>query len=212
MVIALSATHDPAANLALEQRLLRDEQRDFLLLYINSDSVITGRNQAVEAEADCAFCFAHGIPVLKRASGGGTVWHDLGNVNWAFIRNKGPVALLDSDPTRPVRDALASMGIAAQVGPRGELTVDGKKISGTASYVASRRELFHGTLLFESNLQTMERALRGDGSKRGKKVASVPSEVVNLNGLLPEMTAEGFMRRLAEFFRNYYGAETILTY
>ncbi len=185
MKILKSLSDDPAGNLALELELLTGRTEDFLLLYINRPSVIVGRNQSPGAEADLEYCRSRGIPVLQRISGGGTVYHDLGNINYSFITARGDTPLLDSCPHQPIVDALAALGVKAAVGPRGELLAGSLKISGTASYITGQRQLFHGTLLYDTDLETMRLALRGNSAERGRKIASVPSETANLKPFLP---------------------------
>lgn len=198
MTVLISPSTDPAHNLALEKELLAGREGDFLLLYINSPCVVVGRNQQPEAEADVEWCARAGVPVLQRVTGGGTVWHDEGNVNFAFIETVGRASALDDKPFGPVISALHEMGVEAVAGGRGELLVADKKISGTASCVVKGRRLFHGTLLFDADLDAMRRALDGNPEKRGRKVASVPSPVANLKPLLGRFdTAAEFMKELA---------------
>lgn len=205
MQIITSPSHDPSYNLSLERELLEKPAGDFLLFYINAPSVIVGRNQAIEAEVDTAFCHAHHIPVLQRISGGGTVYHDEGNINYAFISDRTAISILDSQPLLPIIDALASFGIRAEAGKRNELLVDGYKVSGTASYATSKRQLFHGTLLHNTNLDILHTVLRGDSSQRGRKIASVPSPVCNLSHY-PSLACETehFLTLLVSFFSSYY--------
>ncbi len=199
MTIIKSPSTDPEYNFSLERELLgRTGGRDFLLLYIDSPCVVIGRNQSPEAEADLEYCRLNDIPVLRRISGGGAVWHDLGNINYSFITSVNAASPLDDKPHAPIIAALASMGVEAVAGPRGELLVNGRKISGTASCVKRGRRLFHGTLLHAADLDAMQKALGGDPARRGHRVASVPAEVMNLN-TLPDLdipTAE-FLDRLA---------------
>ncbi len=198
MKILKSLSDDPMRNLALERELLIGRTEDFLLLYINRPSVIVGRNQSPAAETDLELCRRLEIPVIQRISGGGTVYHDHGNINYSFITARGEPPLLDSRPHQPIVDALAAMGVATTVGPRGELLTGGRKISGTASYVTGRRQLFHGTLLYDTDLVTMRLVLRGNTAERGRKIASVPSETTNLKPLLPRFgTPRAFMESLA---------------
>ena len=198
MKILKSLSDDPVRNLALERELLTERDEDFLLLYINRPSVIVGRNQSPAAEADLELCRRRGIPVLQRISGGGTVYHDHGNINWSFITACGTVPLLDSRPHRPIVEALGAMGVETSVGPRGELTTGGRKISGTASYVTGQRQLFHGTLLYDTDLDAMRLALQGNSAERGRRIASVPSETANLRPLLPRFdTPRAFLDSLA---------------
>ncbi len=205
MEIIVSTELDPAVNLSAEERLLTERRHDVLFLYVNGPSVIVGRNQCPEAEADTGFCRAHGIPVLRRISGGGTVYHDPGNVNFSFLLNRGEVSVLDGDFLTPVVRALASFGLSVEVGSRRELLLEGRKISGTAAHVTRDRQLFHGTLLYDTDLAMLRRVLRGDASRRGRRVASVSSPVTNIADHLPERWTTGeFLRRLADFFREYY--------
>ncbi|MDH6313194.1 lipoate-protein ligase A [Parabacteroides sp. PFB2-10] len=207
MQIITSPSHDPMYNLSLERELLEEPAGDFLLFYINAPSVIVGRNQAIEAEVDTAFCRAHHIPVLQRISGGGTVYHDEGNINYAFISDRTAVSILDSQPLLPIIDALASFGIRAEAGKRNELLVDGYKVSGTASYVTSKRQLFHGTLLHNTNLDILQTVLRGDSTQRGRKIASVPSPVRNLSHYSSlACETEHFLILLVSFFSSYYSS------
>jgi lipoate-protein ligase A len=204
MTIIKSPSTDPAVNFALERELLNGREGDFLLLYINSPCVVIGRNQAEAAEADLDLCAREGIPVIRRISGGGTVWHDGGNVNFAFITAADGKSPLDDKPLEPVIAALHAMGVEAVAGSRGELLVGGKKISGTASCVRRGRRLFHGTLLFDADLDAMRRALAGDRAARGRKVSSVPSVTVNLRPLLGGFdTAPQFLEGLAAELARY---------
>lgn len=203
MEVLISHTNDPYENLDAERTMLTERRDDVLFLYINTPSVIVGRNQCVEAEADTAFCLHAGIPVIVRQSGGGTVFHDLGNLNFSFVVNSGKELALDRDFLSPVVASLSDMGITAAVGARNELLVGGKKISGTASHITKGRQLFHGTLLYSTDLNMMHSALRGDASKRGKKVASVPGEVLNLIDIMQDKAPapvffERFIRILTE--------------
>jgi lipoate-protein ligase A len=206
MKIIVSDTTDPQINLREEKRWFTEHSAgDVLLLYIDGPSVIVGRNQLPEAEADLDYCRRHGIPVIRRLSGGGAVYHDPGNINYAFIVDASKEGALDRDFLTPVIAALRSQGIDATVGPRKELLVEGKKISGTASHISRGRQLFHGTLLLDTDLERMRRTLNGNPALRGRHVASVSSPVANLSGILAQKTtAPEFMERLALFFERYF--------
>ncbi len=202
MKLILSPWNDPRRNVALEEYLMTERPgEDVLLLYINAPSVIVGRHQLIEAEVDTAYCAREGIAVVRRLSGGGTVYHDPGNINYAFVVDKGELPALDRDFTGPVIRALRALGVEARAGERRELLCEGLKISGTASHITRDRILFHGTLLHRADLGRLAKALRGDGSLRGKAVASVPSPVANLSEWTggEESTPE-FLERLCEVF------------
>lgn len=203
MKILVSEHHNATRNLALEQELLACSE-PFLLLYVNEPSVVVGRNQTIEAEVDCAYCRAHAIEVVRRQSGGGTVYHDAGNLNYAIICDGGERPL-DRDYTEPVVWALRRMGVDAVAGSRGEITVGGAKISGSASMVHRGRVLFHGTLLFDADLSILNAVLRGDTTLRGKGVKSVPSTVCNLKPLLPNIPDMAhFIECLRSMLEEYY--------
>jgi len=206
MKILRSMSDLPAYHCDLEKQLLAERSgEDVLLLYINRPSVIVGRNQQVEAEVDVSYCERHGIEIIKRISGGGTVYHDYGNINYAFIVDRGLIPAMDMDFTSPVLKALQSTGVSATVGARKELLVGGRKISGTASLVTGKRILFHGTLLHRTNLNHLSLALQGNPSKRGKHIASVPSGVMNLSEITgKDEDTNDFMERLLVFFSEYY--------
>jgi lipoate-protein ligase A len=212
MLLLRSMSDAPSRNSALERRFLSEQPGapDILLFYINRPSVIVGRNQRIEAEADVAYCREQGIEVFRRISGGGTVYQDCGNINYAFICGKTDVPFLDRDFTAPVREALRAFGITAAAGRRKELLAGGRKISGTASHITRNRILFHGTLLHRTDLDRMSRALQGDPTLRGRRIASVPSPVVNLSDLTGDSEpTTAFLEKLLLFFEGRYGVKTI---
>jgi len=198
MQLFRSLSNSPAVNAEFEKYFLTSYAGgDVLLFYINRPSVIVGRNQSVEAEVNTTYCQTHGIEVMKRISGGGTVYHDYGNINYAFIVRRTTESVLDMDFTTPIIAALGSLGIKATVGARKELLVDGRKISGTSSHISRHKILFHGTLLHRTNLAHLSEALKGDPSLRGRHVASIPGQVVNISEITgtTETTVQ-FMDRL----------------
>ncbi len=207
MTVFTSPSTDPAYNFALEEDLLTEPDGEFLLLYINRPCVVTGCNQQPEAEANLEWCARENIPVVRRISGGGAVWHDEGNVNWAFITPADSEGL-DRKPLVDVIAVMRRLGIEAVEGSRGDILAggpDGPKISGTASCVKKGRRLFHGTLLFDADLERMSRALAGDPGKRGRKVASTPSRTANVKPLVGDFdTSLEFMTALADEFDRYY--------
>jgi lipoate-protein ligase A len=212
MLLLRSMSDAPSQNSALERRFLSEQlgAPDILLFYINRPSVIVGRNQQMEAEVDVAYCREQGIEVFRRISGGGTVYQDYGNINYAFICGKTDDSFLDRDFTTPIREALRAFGITVTVGQRKELLADGRKISGTASHITRNRILFHGTLLHRTDLDRMSRALQDDPTLRGRRIASVPSPVVNLSDLTGDTEpTTAFLEKLLLFFEDGYGVKTI---
>ncbi len=212
MHLLRSISDSPTFNCALEEYLLTERpEKDVLLFYINRPSVIVGRNQKIEAEVNTEYCRLHGIEVIKRISGGGTVYHDYGNINYSFIVDKTGSAVLDRDFGTPLTAALATLGIPTAVGARKELlTTDGYKISGTAAHITRDSQLFHGTLLYRTDLTVLKKTLQGDHTLRGRSVASVSSPVTNLSVYRPEHeTTEEFLALLCQFFEGYYQTDPI---
>ena len=206
MKILISEHRRAEENLALEQQLLAGTEQ-VVLLYVNERAVVVGRNQTIEAEVDSHYCNAHDIEVVRRRSGGGTVFHDGGNLNYAIICDAGPNPL-DRDYTKPIVWALRRLGVEATAGARGEIRVGDEKVSGSACMVSRGRVLFHGTLLFDADLTALEAALQGDESRRGKGVRSVRSRVRNLKPMLhdvPDM--EHFTERMREAITEFYAQE-----
>ena len=202
---------DPCFNLAFEQYVLENRKTgDWLLLWQNANTVVVGLNQNTAEEINADFVEAHGITVVRRMTGGGAVYHDLGNLNYSFITDLGPAAELNIRRfTEPVCRALASLGIQAETGGRNDILVGGRKISGVAQRISGQRILHHGTLLFDSDIDMIAGALRVDPSKfQSKSTKSLRSRVGCLRDALPpetgladfwspilsELTASGILR------------------
>jgi len=187
MIIIQSQSTSPTFNLAAEEFFFSERQDDVLFLYVNEPSVIIGCNQAVRNEVDVEFCKENNIQVMRRMSGGGAVFHDLGNLNFSFISNKieGKSSLNDNF-LKPIVDVLTALGIPVEIGKRKDLWLQKEyKISGTASHVARNRELHHGTLLYDTDLKILENVLSPKQElTRIKAIASVPSPVKNIRSYL----------------------------
>ncbi|MFZ2338649.1 MAG: lipoate--protein ligase [Bacteroidales bacterium] len=177
---------DPYFNLAADEFLLRNSGDEYLLLSINERSVITGKHQIPHREADTRFVTENGIPVIRRISGGGTVFHDPGNLNFSFILNSSEGKQIDFRKyTLPVISFLASLGIDARFEGKNDLKVGGLKISGNAEHVYRNRVLHHGTLLFSADLDFLRKCIRKDPSVyETRAVSSNLSQVTNLAGML----------------------------
>ena len=188
MLCITSPSHDPYFNLASEEYLLKCLQEDFFLLYRNSPSIVVGKHQNTLAEINSDFVQERGIVVARRISGGGTVFHDMGNLNFAFITSGKEGEMVDyARYTQPVIDAMKSMGLDVSLGKRNELLLGKKKISGTASHVFKRRSLHHGTLLFSSRMEDLSDALKVQPDRfNDRAVKSVRSKVTNIQDHLVE--------------------------
>jgi lipoate---protein ligase len=202
MKTVFSTLSDPAFNLALEESLFNRKDDDYLLFYINDPCVVLGSNQVLQNEVNTDFCTKNNIPVLRRISGGGAVYHDRGNLNFSFIRTKNEgQSFMNADFLEPVIQVLGDLGVSTIIGKRKDLWLtEGFKISGTASHIKADRAIQHGTLLYDSNLQLLNSALKSlriDESIKG--VTSVPSPVKNIRtylaeNQLPDLIPDAFFR------------------
>lgn len=179
-------TNDPYFNLATEEYLLKNSKEEYLILYVNSPSVIIGKHQSAHQEVNTRFITEKCIPVIRRITGGGTVYHDNGNLNFSFIRQCESGKQVDFRKyTEPVINFLASLGVTAIFGGKNDLKVDGLKISGNAEHVFGSRVLHHGTILFDTSLDNLRNSIRKDKSGYSTRaVASNPSPVMNLTDIL----------------------------
>ena len=168
------------------------------MLWRNAPAVIVGRHQNTLAEIDQDFVRERGIAVIRRITGGGAVFHDLGNVNFSFVRLGRYEGGLDFMRfTAPILEALQTMGVECSFDGRNDLVVDGKKFSGNAQHIERDRVLHHGTLLFDSHLEDLAGALRPDPCKfEDKAVKSAPARVGMLKNYVPHRDAGAFMRHL----------------
>lgn len=206
--LIINKNTDPAFNLALEEYFLTKQTGEFFCFWRNSPAVIIGRNQDALAEVDLSFLKANNIKLVRRRSGGGAVFHDLGNVNYTYIANSEGEDFCDfAHFSKPVISALSSLGVKAEVNGRNDLTVDGKKVSGNAQYVSHKRILHHGTLLFNSDFSYMEGALHADPRKlKGKGVASVRSRVTNISQYCAEgLDVISFIKHMEDHILGYFG-------
>jgi len=181
----LSDSDDPFFNLALEENLLKNSNEEFLILGINSPSVIIGKHQVAHRETDTRYVTENNIPGIRRISGGGTVFHDGGNLNFSFLANSEKGRQIDFIKyTAPVISFLGSAGIKASLEGKNDLKTGGLKISGNAEHVWKERVLHHGTLLFNADLEKLGRSLRRDTSRyMTRAVDSNPSKVTNITAL-----------------------------
>ena len=175
---------DPRTNIALETYLVENRLTDqpLLLFYINEPSIIIGRNQNTVEEVNQRYVEEHGIHIVRRMSGGGAVYHDLGNFSYCFIQEEHGPARDFSVFTRPVIEALHQMGVTgAKLEGRNDLLIDGKKFSGNAMYIRNGRMTAHGTILYDADLDAVTAALKPRADKiESKGIKSVRSRVTNI--------------------------------
>lgn len=201
---------DASVNLAIEEFALKNLPMDesYLLFYINSPSIIIGKHQNTIEEINQEYVKDNNIQVVRRLSGGGAVYHDLGNLNFSFItKDDGQSFHNFLKFTQPVIDYLQSMGVNAELSGRNDLQVGEQKISGNAQFSTRGRMFSHGTLMFDLNLDDVQASLNVNPEKfKSKSTKSVRSRVANIKELLgnPDMTIEQFREGL---LRSIFGME-----
>ena len=194
-----------AQNLALEEHLLRNRREgSIFLIWQNTPCVIIGKNQVASSEVDLSYARSHSIPVFRRKTGGGAVYHDLGNVNFSFVEDYDPDnPPRFSDLVAPIVDFLRKLNLPAVSGSRNDVLVCRHKVCGTAftidrNHHVPARILVHGCLLFSTNLDILARLLTPPPEKLIRYgIPSVRSRVTNLSDFLPGETLESFKDKLA---------------
>ncbi len=200
--------NDPHYNLAVEQHLLETVKEGQCILYLwqNQNTVVIGRNQNPWKECRTTLLSEEGGKLARRLSGGGAVFHDLGNLNFTFL-----VPQSDYDLDRQlnvIQQAVCSLGISAERSGRNDILAEGRKFSGNAFYKNGRQAYHHGTLLVNVDMQKLGRYLTPSKAKlQAKGVDSVRSRVVNLTELNPEVTIDSLKAALKEAFSQVYGCE-----
>lgn len=184
MKTILNDSKDPTFNLALEEFVLKelDSDEDFVLLWQNANSVIIGRNQNTYEEINHELVKEHDVKVVRRITGGGAVYHDLGNLNFSFITKSLKDNLNNYRKfTDPVIKVLNELGVPAEFQGRNDIVVDGKKISGNAQAWHKNKMLHHGTILFDANLDFVAKVLNVKFDKiESKGIKSNRARVTNI--------------------------------
>lgn len=211
MIFLKTNSVDPAFNLACEEYYLRDTELDVFMLWQNSPVVVIGKNQDIYNEIDFDYAEKNKISFIRRITGGGAVYHDLGNINFSFITSDTRAKSLDFEYfTAPIIGALKSMGLNASLSGRNDIIADDRKISGNAQYSSRGRILHHGTLLFDSRLDVLSKVLKPPIEKlESKKIRSVRSRVANVKELIGgDMSVGDFFAHLESFILSYFSCES----
>lgn len=180
---------DPRINLAIEEYVLKHldtEKESYLLFYINEPSIIIGKHQNTVEEIHVDYIRQHGIHVVRRLSGGGAVYHDLGNLSFSFLTKDDGKSFANFQKfTDPVIQALHTLGVDAKLSGRNDIEVDGRKVSGNAQFSQRGRMFSHGTLMLDVDLNQVEKALQVKQDKiQSKGIKSVRSRVANISEFL----------------------------
>lgn len=212
MIFIKGISNDPAFNLAFEEYIMEHAKtgEKYFLLWQNDNAIIIGKHQNTIEEINQEYVREHGIRVVRRPSGGGAVYHDMGNVCFTFIEEREDNKPFDFHGfTQPVIDVLATMGVKAEFNSRNDLAIDGRKFSGNAQLIKKGWVLHHGTLLFDSNLDVVKDALNVKPDKiQSHGTKSVRNRVTNIKEYMTEdFTVQEFMERLEAFMKEYNKGE-----
>lgn len=197
--LLLSSSTNIYQNLALEEYLVKHLSSDILLFYINKNAVVIGKHQNPWLEVDAKLAEQNKIDVARRLSGGGTVFHDMGNINFSFIRNKDVDFVNFREHIEPISNTLKAMGIQNQISPRNDIFIEDYKISGNAEHVnnTAKRILHHGTLLYNADLKSLSLNTKPKPYKiKTHAVASVRSSVKNIKEVKNLGSTNEFMESL----------------
>lgn len=181
-------TTDPAYNLAAEQYVFDTlpKDRTYFMLWQNDNAIIIGKHQNTYAEINADYVKKHNIKVVRRLSGGGAVYHDLGNLNFTFISDAKSDEIDFPTFCRPIAKALEKLGVPVEINGRNDMLIDGRKFSGNSQYVRNGRVMHHGTILYDSNLNIIGQSLQVDPQKiESKGIKSVRSRVTNISEYMP---------------------------
>jgi lipoate-protein ligase A len=207
MLCIYNKSNEPYFNMATEDYLFNKFKQDIFMLWRNDNAIIVGKHQNTLAEINLEYVKEKNIKVVRRLSGGGAVFHDLGNLNFTFIMNTGDGLPVDFRKyTEPILEVLQKLDIPAKFEGRNDLTIEGKKFSGNAMHVVRQRILQHGTLLFASEMKDLSEALKVNPLKyQDKAVKSVRSRVTNISEYLKsELSLDEFSSMIMEHIRDKY--------
>jgi len=205
-LIVLSDSKDPYTNHAIEEILFTsyDDYEQILFLWVNDRTVVFGRNQNPWREIDVDYAIAHDIKLVRRLSGGGTVYHDTGNLNFSFIENHR--IYNESGHFQLIQDAIKKYGISLDISPRKDLSLNGEKISGSAFYLKGMRRIHHGTLLVNADLDILWKCLKVKDENfkqrftETRSIESVGSPVVNLSHYIADLSVKDVMNAIIDTF------------
>ena len=182
MILIENKSLDPYFNLAADEFFTNESAESIITLWRNDNTIVVGKNQDTRSEINEPFVREHGIHVVRRITGGGAVYHDLGNLNFSFFTPAEGQKICDFKKfLNPIREVLSELGIQAEFSGKNDLLIDGKKFSGNAQLIKKDRILHHGTLLFSSDVKILADCLNPNKQKLASHgVASVKSRVTTI--------------------------------
>lgn len=207
MFLIHQTSTNPYFNIASEEYLLKNFTEDIFIIYRNKPSIIVGKHQNAIAEINLEFVKRKGLHVVRRLSGGGTVYHDLGNINYTFIANGSEGNMVDFRKyTQPIIEVLQSLGVDARIGGKNDIRVGDRKISGNAEHVFKNRVLHHGTLLLNSNLDELNESIKvNPNTYNDKAVKSIRSHVANISEYLKDnLTIDEFVCTILDHIKKQF--------
>ena len=179
----ISKSSNPYFNLATEEYFLKNSSDEIFMLYTNEPCIVAGKHQNLYSEINLPFARENNIKLVRRISGGGTVYQDLNNLNFSFIHNcENREQINFTKFTLPILEALRELGLQAEFSGRNDLLIDKRKISGNAMHIYKTRVLSHGTLLYDADLNQLSASLKSHNERyTDKSIKSVRSEVTNIS-------------------------------
>lgn len=192
---------DPYFNIATDEYIFKHIKEDCFMLWRNDNAIIVGKHQNTLAEINLDYVKEKDIKVVRRLSGGGAVYHDLGNLNFSFTKTGENTEMVDFKKyTSPIIEVLQSLGVDAKFEGRNDITIDGKKFSGNAEHVFKNKVLHHGTILYSSEMKDVSGALKINPLKyKDRAVKSIPKRVTNVSAHLKSpLSLEDFTKKIMD--------------
>ena len=196
--------------LAMEEFVAREIEGEAFFIWRVNPTVIIGRNQDLEAEVNMDYCREHGVEVIRRKSGGGCVYSDKGNIMISYVSGRGDVSEVFERYLDMLTSCLRSLGLPAEKSGRNDVLVDGRKVSGNAFHMLPDRSIVHGTVLYSTDFDALETAIRPPVEKLERHgVASVRQRVTNLSDHL-DPSVIGSVEQLEDYIVRYFTDGTVL--
>ncbi|HEY5509694.1 MAG TPA: lipoate--protein ligase [Prolixibacteraceae bacterium] len=211
MNLLISPSSNPYENLAVEEFLLKNSTEDFIFLYVNRPCVVVGKHQITPKEINSNYTFENNIVIVRRLSGGGTVFQDEGNLNFSVIQSITPGSDFSYKIlSRPIIEFLRQVGANVHLSDRNDIMLFDKKISGSAMHIYKNRALAHSTLLIDCNLSTLSLSLQSNPERyKDKSIASIRSKVMNLSEAYNDFSVSYLLDLFTKFVGSEYQFTTI---